>query len=311
MSHFTVAIITKGKPTQAMIEEALAPYQENNTDDVPRKYLKWNSVQEEYYKDYETGTTTKVRMQDGRLLNTWSEEFRVKGEVGYGTNTHKVPDNLPIVEIPLKQLYPTFREYMEDYCGYKYDEEMQDYGDWENPNAKWDWWQIGGRWAGLLYVPLSCEGVIGEKSWGWGNENPYKSEYRSLSRVDSARIKDLIFPNHQKKYNKAKRFWELYIEGQEPITAEDKELIEWVLYRKEYFINTYKDKETYAESEATFNTYAVIDKDGEWHAKGEMGYWGCSSEEEGQVVNFIKGYKEKVFDNAEDDDWITIVDCHI
>ena len=30
------------------------------------------------------------------------------------------------------------------------DEETGKRGYWENPNAKWDWYQIGGRWNGLL-----------------------------------------------------------------------------------------------------------------------------------------------------------------
>ena len=96
-----------------------------------------------------------------------------------------------------------------------------------NPNAKWDWYQIGGRWAGNLCVPIACENCgNGEKSWGWGNKNPYECEYPQYKRVDSARIKDLVFPDYQKEYAKAKRFWELYIEDQEPITEEDKELLE-------------------------------------------------------------------------------------
>ena len=43
-----------------------------------------------------------------------------------------------VVNIPFKELYPTFKEYMEEYIQSSFDEEQQDYGYWENPNAKWD-----------------------------------------------------------------------------------------------------------------------------------------------------------------------------
>ena len=88
-------------------------------------------------------------------------------------------------------------------------------------------------------------------------------------------------------------------------------MLKWDYYTPNYYKNTYKDKETYAECEATFYTYAVVDKNGHWSAKGEMGWWGVSTSEENQVVDYIKNYKKNVFDNAGDDDYITIVDCHI
>ena len=37
MSHYTVAIITKGKPTGEMIDKLMAPYQENNVGDCPKR----------------------------------------------------------------------------------------------------------------------------------------------------------------------------------------------------------------------------------------------------------------------------------
>ena len=331
MSHFTVAVITKGKPTNEQIEKALAPFQENNMGDCPKEYLEFHSYSKEYKEEYETGTTERVRLKDGTLVYKWNdslyeqvseEEYKKAKAEGKETSYSSCPDTYKVkkdlaeigaevVEIPWKELYPTFENYLEDYHDSTKDEETLDYGYWENPNAKWDWWQIGGRWAGLLKVPADCENCsTGKKSWGWGSENPYTSTDQ-YKKVDSARIKDLVFLDSEKQYEKAKRFWEMYIEGQPPKNADEQEQIKWAFYKPEYFLNTYKDKETYAECEATFYTYAVIDKDGHWNAKGEMGWWCCSVEEENQVVDFIKNYKKNVFENAGEDDYITIVDCHI
>lgn len=333
MSHFTVAVITRGKPTYEAIAKALAPFQENNMGDCPKEYLAFYSLSKKYKDTYENGTTERVKLKDGTLVYTWSdklyknvskeeyEEAKANGKsadyhYSSGATIYKVKYDLDeigaeLVNIPWKELYSTFEEYLEDYHDAKKDEETLDYGYWENPNAKWDWYEVGGRWAGSLKVASDCENCgSGTKSWGWGIEDPYASA-DGYKKVDSARIKELVFPDYQKKYNKAKRFWELKVEGQTPQNNNERELIKWDFYRTEYYTNTYKDKETYAECEALFSTYAVIDKDGHWSAEGEMGWWGFSSSEENQKVDFIKNYKEKVFDSANDDDYITIVDCHI
>lgn len=332
MPHFTVAVITEGVPTAEKIEKALAPFQENNMGNCPREYMEFHSLSKEYKDEYETGTTERVRLKDATLVYPWSdclyeevteaeyEQAKANGILtaysSFPTPKYKIKKDLAkigaeTVEIPWKELYSTFEEYLEDYHDATKDPETLDYGYWENPNAKWDWYQIGGRWAGMLKVHADCENCgTGEKSWGWGNENPYFS-YGDYKKVDFARIKDLVFSDYQRKYDEAKRFWELVVEEQPPLNDADKKLIEYNFYKPTYYTNTYTDKETYAECEATFSTYAVIDKNGNWIAKGEMGFWGISTEEKNQVVDFIKNYKKNVFDNAGDDDYITIVDCHI
>ena len=102
-------------------------------------------------KEYEKGKTNKVKMSDGRLLNPWDDEFRVPGTFGTGSDTHKVPEHLKEVKIAYKAIYPTFEEYMEDWCGYEErDPETGKYGYWHNPKAKWDWHELGGRWTGFF-----------------------------------------------------------------------------------------------------------------------------------------------------------------
>ena len=322
MSHFTVAVITDGVPTNEIIEKALAPFQENNMEDCPKEYLEFNSRREELLQEYERYTCTMYRGEYGNLYRPDEERFKKEipsieknnyKNYGFDGDKYYINDytGYTKIEIPYKQIYATVEEYLKEYCKDEWNEEAQDYGYWENPNAKWDWWQVGGRWAGSLKVASNCTNCgVGEKSWGWGDKNPYATT-GGYKKVDSARIKDLVFPDYQDKYRKAKRFWELKVEEQNPQNDKERELLKWDYYRREYYINTYKDKETYAECEATFYTYAVIDKEGHWSAEGEMGWFGFHSSEEGQKVDFIKNYKKNVFDCAGDNDYITIVDCHI
>ena len=44
--------------------------------------------------------------------------------------------------------YDTPEECASDYFGYT--KEGEDWGRWTNPNSKWDWYTIGGRWTGFF-----------------------------------------------------------------------------------------------------------------------------------------------------------------
>lgn len=58
-----------------------------------------------------------------------------------------------------------------------------------NPNAEWDWHEIGGRWAGRIKVK---EGVNYERpsfSWGWSEED--KKKVLAERRADTALLKDI------------------------------------------------------------------------------------------------------------------------
>ena len=46
----------------------------------------------------------------------------------------------------------TAAKIIEEEEGYEFNELEGGWGRWHNPNAKWDWWQIGGRWRGKLRV---------------------------------------------------------------------------------------------------------------------------------------------------------------
>ena len=297
MSHFTVAIITKGMPTREVIEKALEPFDEDK--DVLHYKSKEELINQKRkeIEDYKNGTYAEYLKDKEKYL----EECKNKSHIKYITE-----------EFP-KKLEWTDEECYLDAIKYENEEDIMSDGSVRstyNPLSKWDWYQIGGRWAGMLKVNAGNNDVgYGEKSWGWEDRNPYERGEENIQRVDIARVKDIITYDPD-TYKGSIRFWELYIEGQEPQTEKEKEMIEWA-YKKEYYIRKYGTKEKYAEIESTFHTWAIITKDGEWHEPGTMGWFACSSATTDEEVAFIENYKKVVFDNAEDDDYMTIVDCHI
>ena len=150
-----------------------------------------------------------------------------------------------------------------------------------NPRSAWDWWTVGGRWGGMLRV----------------NGKP----------ADSGRVGDMDFPVDRGAYEAALRFWDVVVDHKPAGPGE----VPFSLYSEEYYREYYGDRETYARQMASFSTYAVITPDGEWHAPGRMGWFGCSSESADESRDWYGHYKERFLDAA-DPDWIlTIIDCHI
>ncbi len=140
-----------------------------------------------------------------------------------------------------------------------------------NPKSKWDWYSIGGRWAG------------------------------ELIDTDEARVGDIDFSPDKEKYDQSYKFWKENVEGDG----------DEAIFKKEYYIDRYGSAEVFATVSAGFSTYAVVTPDGEWHAPGEMGWFGCSTESNEEYMDWYFHYKERFIDAA-DPDWIlTIVDCHI
>ena len=150
-----------------------------------------------------------------------------------------------------------------------------------NPNSKWDWWTEGGRWGGMLRLH-------GEPA-------------------DSGRVKDLEFPFDHEAYEHALRFWEVVIDHQQ--AKPDEEFP--TFYTEEYYREHYGNRENYARQMAEFSTYAVVTPDGEWHAPGEIGWWGCSSETGEQAQDWYRNYKERFLDTADPDWTLNLIDCHI
>lgn len=122
--------------------------------------------------------------------------------------------------------------------GYKIDEEGNILSTY-NPDSKWDWYSIGGRWSG--YLPLKARDEAG---------NPIEANEAYCDEID----------------------WEYLL----------------------------KEK---------FTPFCYIDLDGDWHEKGEMGWFACVTNEKGQNCwdQEFKDFIESLDCNC----LVTVVDFHI
>lgn len=201
--------------------------------------------------------------------------------------------------------------YMENCCGQPPLEYMEFYEDdecevdeatgkrgyWQNPNAKWDWYEMGGRFRGML------KATRGERAPLGSFDGNYKYP---AGRYDRARLGDCDFAPDEEARLSAIDFWERVVEGKG--NDEDRP---FHLYKPEFYANRYKDKKAFAELQAAFTTWAVVTPDGKWHEPGKMGWWGLSSETDEEAVAWEQGYFKTFLADADPDLTATILDCHI
>lgn len=313
INHFSVAVFSDGRKT---VEELLAPYQENNMDNCPPQYLEFVSATESEREKYETGEFERVCLADGSYMSPWDEKqlteafssikyndgkdhsayFGGKSEYLILNSSAPFPGDAQIIfdlgekgaklqKVPYKEVYPTLQEFVRDYIEAPWDEGKQDYGYWKNPNAKWDWWQKGGRWDKLLKT------VSGE-------------------RCMEAKVADIDFVPDPQDYLKHCRWWEVVVDGA-PLTESERTEDFFTTCSKEYPVAHYRSREAYAEVQSSVITHAVITPDGKWHQRGDAGWPGTESPSAEEFFEWNMRFREIFIDSADPDWTLTIVDCHI
>jgi hypothetical protein len=187
-----------------------------------------------------------------------------------------------------------------DWCG----QELDRYGNTishYNPDSKWDWYEVGGRWSGTLILKPGCEGSNGSRSW------TNKDDVIPANRCDGAYNKDIDWKamNEIAKQHLAKDWDDLF----DPNPVYCKYRPSYVEKQRKKHIEMYGTKENYLKRRGFWTPFALVDED-EWYAPGEMGWWGFSSDETEDRDMFDQMFKEYV-KLLNSKDVVTIVDCHI
>lgn len=170
-----------------------------------------------------------------------------------------------------------------------------DYGYYHNPNAKWDWYSIGGRWAGFFTMKDDKGGILGEPSWT--NEN----EEIAINKADQAFKSDIDFEGMRAERNAdAWKWWRKY--------EAEKDEGNTMLPYLSYGVKEDDTKESYIARQTNITTFAVI-KEGKWYERGEMGWWGMTTNEKDNT-EWQREF-DALLESLPDDTLLTVVDCHI
>ena len=215
MSHFTVGVITKGRPSEEALEELLSPYSENLEVEPYVDKTKQQIIDEavEDYKAleaYRAGQTEDKPWfigDDGEVMTSSKERIALGRKASMGVDTSD--------------------ELMIDYL------KANGYESWEidshggllttyNPKSKWDWWVVGGRWNNE--IPLKADIDDEDVNVSCGNMTP-------ISNIDTHEYNSYRTPEYYS------RFWDINVEGMPLAEDEDKEDF-FTMYNKEYYRRT-------------------------------------------------------------------------
>jgi hypothetical protein len=186
-----------------------------------------------------------------------------------------------------------------------------------NPNSKWDWYQIGGRWEGML------KNKIGKQVDQCHKENidieSMRTEAGNKAAEQYNKVELLFLDNKIPTIITWKQFINK-VENKE-ITIEEareqynnQEAVKLFKTTNNNFYDSlddfqmpYSEYVVQAQNKAIM-TFAIV-YNGKWYERGEMGWWACVSNEKDDKV-WEKEFN-KLFDSIPDNELITIVDCHI
>lgn len=183
-----------------------------------------------------------------------------------------------------------------------------------NPNSKWDWYSIGGRFDGEL--ELTDEGIDAAINYSrnpqWLKDLPRNEqvEYVKWSSVTPLKYVKWFVPLSEEEKKEIRRWWEINIDGAELKDGEEKD--KYFFWKPEWYKRRYKDADTYLKVKEMVTFFAVLTPDGEWHEPGQMGYFACAHcEPEDELKWDFEFYDRFIKPNLGSDLICTVVDCHI
>lgn len=336
MSHFSVCVVVphedfRGPLSYEKVESAvdriLAPYWESTEDP---EFLDFVDKTDEAKADFESGTLRAVKLPDGRIAGEYEsvvhDRFTITedntillksqkiGEPPRETDETRAMECLP--EYPLSKYYPSFEEYCEKYCSYTQDS-CGRWGYYCNELAKWDWFEIGGRFSGLLLTRAEATEVLPAT-----RDDDQKPELDGYRAVNAARMKDIAWEKIlELRRDNAKKTYERL---EKAYRTKDKNLCQlmetivedgiqgWgeMRYYKGETLEEYLTRSGLTDADrCPISVYAVVERNGEWSGSGDMGWFGISSNDKPEREWHDE--LQTIMRDVEPDDLLVCVDCHI
>jgi hypothetical protein len=263
---------------------------------------------------------------------------------GYRPKIHAIPEGFEETEIPFTDIYPTLRAYLEDYEGYSDDggnfrpapnamEGQELVGRLTNPNAKWDYWQIGGRWENYLRLVPDVAAVGKDRTLPVA-QTPVFATVTKRGMMDFEAMAEVNVSPQLAIYDRAAKI--LAGEHFETFNAvmarhkRDKSIDVRKAYHEQALLVRLKAELTLNENNPFYDyDDLVLDRDafirlkafegystfallinGEWLADKRMGWFGCSMPQENdREKDWIDTYNDAL-GSIPEDHTVVIVDCH-
>lgn len=363
MSHFTVVVAFKDPGPDGSVDEIigelLAPYDEGKSAEPYRDYEKGEASEHWWYKslrreakEYAEGTGILPYDPKPELFSTDKTSKETPEE--QLTELQRSAGIFALLPDPV-----TWEALAREYnARYGHSEAKDEHGErlqvsddgraytmsTYNPDSKWDWWSIGGRWLGYFpYQPEDGAHVIHGRSGAFGN--PGKLGHCDGGPKQYLALDALREEKAQEAREEHRRYCRV-VQGTEPATpwsrftdrvkaaegTPDGYTIEqarkdygaqprieklrtseefkdyWELRPEEFEIP--EDDYARRAADRAVPGYATVTHEGQWMAPGTMGWWGMSSDDEDSYGTYVKAANAYI-DSLPEDMWLVALDCHI
>ena len=296
MSHFTVTVCLSDP---AALDAALAPFSEEREVEPYREYEKGGPA--EYWAVNALREDADLNPDDATL--TWAQVAEAHNKLFAGS------DPMLIDEMGRAYIMSTY-----------------------NPDSKWDWWVIGGRWPGRFPYREENAHLILEPEPHWGSSEPIpplhcdggpkaaldldgmREQAEAAARKEYARYETVTagtpeaLPRSVFGDNISEGAREEY--DSQPRIAALRESPDFGPFtHDEDFAGGVK---LYVERQRAQAVpgYATLTLDGRWMAPGEMGWWGMRSDTEGSRIGYWETANAYI-DALPGSAYLVSVDCHI
>lgn len=240
-------------------------------------------------------------------------------------------------KIAFKDKYGSLDEFAREWHGYKEKIDGK-YGYHDNPNGKWDWAILGGRWTGFFKLKDGATGIPGEPGLMTKPSEPGYADAVLKRDIDFDGMRQEAIKKAAEQYDKAmevighlpvNKTWE-QMRGKISVKNMDKcrtrywnqprckawteagkkdkdsNLFGFMSSPDEYRVS----REDYLKlaSDEAITTFAVL-KDGKWYERGKMGFWAVVHDEKDK--NVWNEEFNKLVEGLPDDTLLSVYDCHV
>jgi hypothetical protein len=183
-----------------------------------------------------------------------------------------------------------------------------------NPKAQWDWWVMGGRFSNRLLLKDGSEVNYAKKRdidvEGLRTKavDEAGQEYEEVWAVIANTEPHITWDEYTKSYPEQDN---TFYREQERVKVFNKWIFQDYSNRGHVTLDKVASltKEQYQKDafNRAFCPFVFLSSKGEWYEKGEMGWWGCVSNENSDWPSVFR----ELFEALPEDTVLTVVDCHI
>jgi hypothetical protein len=247
-------------------DEQLEPFQENNFDTCREEYLEFHDQEDAFRERYRTG-----------ILDYPGAEAH--DPEAYGK--------------PFREVFPTFEDFMDAFYGPR-DEKTGRYGEWFNPNAQYDWYQLGGRFTGHLVLKPGRKGLLGSPGVCTAPAGP--------GRADQARKGDIDFAAMSRES------YASFLEAWAELERDGKTSDRHAKWRHDIpeTVTTRERLVDYARQRSAHNAPTAFVMEGEW-----SGPWWLKDGVTEEAAARWDARFAALLASLPDDTLLTVIDCHV